>query len=143
MRVHPAAAIVGACSLVLLVAAGVLGFVADPSRPVTAAEIRIRHSRFDAAEIIVPAGLPVTITIVNDDPIDHEWIVGDEALHARHRTGTETVHDARPSEVTVPALSARTTVVTFPEVGTQRFICHLPGHEAYGMSGTIRIVPAG
>ena len=70
-------------------------------------------------------------------------VFGDEALHARHRTGTEAVHDARPSEVTVPALSARTTVVTFPEADTQRFICHLPGHEAYGMSGTIRIVPAG
>ncbi len=39
----------------------------------------------------------------NTDPIDHEWIVGDAAVHARHRTGTEPVHGARPTEVTIPA----------------------------------------
>ena len=39
----------------------------------------------------------------NDDPIDHEWIVGDAAVHERHRTGTEPVHASRPTEVTIPA----------------------------------------
>jgi uncharacterized cupredoxin-like copper-binding protein len=34
------------------------------------------------------------------------------------------------------------TSVTFDEPGTIRFICHLPGHEAYGMVGTITITGA-
>jgi uncharacterized cupredoxin-like copper-binding protein len=31
--------------------------------------------------------------------------------------------------------------VTFASAGTYRFICHLPGHEAYGMVGTVTVVP--
>ena len=77
----------------------------------------------------------------NDDPIDHEWIVGDAGVHERHRSGTEPVHNARPTEVSVPAGESRTTTVTFDEPGRYAFICHLPGHEAYGMVGTVVVEP--
>jgi uncharacterized cupredoxin-like copper-binding protein len=77
--------------------------------------------------------------LVNDDPIDHEWIVGDAALHERHRTGTEARHDARPTEVTIDAMSIRRTTITFTNTGSLQYICHLPGHEQYGMVGTLRI----
>jgi uncharacterized cupredoxin-like copper-binding protein len=39
--------------------------------------------------------------------------------------------------VSVGALSERRTTLTFAEPGTLTFVCHLPGHEAYGMTGTI------
>ena len=103
----------------------------------TRVEIRIHYSHFDPSAIVVPAGRPVTFVIRNDDPIDHEWIVGDDAVHERHRTGTEPRHDSRPTEVTIPALSTRETTVTFSQPATWRYICHLPGHEAYGMAGTV------
>ena len=102
--------------------------------------ITIHFSRFEPATVRVPAGVPVTFVITNTDPIDHEWIVGDAATHERHRTGTEPVHDARPTEISIPALSERRTTVTFaPASGSELFICHLPGHEAYGMVGTVVI----
>lgn len=100
-------------------------------------EVSMRFSTFEPALITVPAGRPVTFVLVNEDPIDHEWIVGDATVHERHRTGTEPVHDARPTEVSVEALSEHRTTVTFAEPGTLTFVCHLPGHEAYGMTGTI------
>ena len=105
------------------------------------AEIGIRYSRFTPAAITVTAGQPVDIVLRNDDPIDHEWIVGDAGVHERHRTGTEPVHDARATEVSVPAGETRTTTVTFPAPGRYAFICHLPGHEAYGMVGTVVVEP--
>jgi uncharacterized cupredoxin-like copper-binding protein len=83
--------------------------------------------------------VPVTFVLVNDDPIDHEWIVGDAAVHARHRTGTEPHHGARPTEVSIPALSTLETTVTFPQPGIFAYICHLPGHEAYGMTGLVTV----
>jgi plastocyanin len=107
--------------------------------PSTAIEIVIRYSKFQPAEIAVPVGVPVTITFRNTDPIDHEWIVGDEAIHAVHRTGTELLHPTRPTEVVIPAGESRTTVVTFEATGTLQFICHLPAHEAYGMVGRVTI----
>jgi uncharacterized cupredoxin-like copper-binding protein len=111
------------------------GASADASHTIT-----IRYSRFVPADVTVPAGRPVTIELRNDDPIEHEWIVGSEASHEAHRTGTEPYHDTRPTEVTIPALDSRTTTVVFEEPGSYRYICHLPGHEAYGMTGTLLVV---
>jgi uncharacterized cupredoxin-like copper-binding protein len=104
-------------------------------------EITIHYSRYVPAAFQVPAGRPVEIVLRNADPIDHEWIVGDAALHARHRTGNEPYHASRPTEVTIPALSTVTTVVTFAAPGSLQYICHLPGHEAYGMVGTVTVTP--
>ena len=106
--------------------------------PVTA-EIDIHYSHYGPARLTVPAGAAVTFVLRNDDPIDHEWIVGDAAVHQRHRTGTEPVHGSRPTEVTIPAHSVRVTTITFPVAATWQYICHLPGHEAYGMVGTVHI----
>ena len=88
----------------------------------------------------VPLGVPVTFVLHNDDPIDHEWIVGDAAVHERHRTGTEPhprlapdrgLHPGRPDAGRRPSRSRRPAIAAY--------ICHLPGHEAYGMVGVVRV----
>lgn len=107
--------------------------------PSTAIEIDIHYSRFEPSAITVPVGVPVTITLRNNDPIDHEWIVGDAEVQAKHRTGTELLHPARPTELVIPAGETRVTTVTFLAAGSLQYICHLPAHEAYGMVGTVTI----
>lgn len=103
--------------------------------------VRMRYSAFEPGyPIVVRVGQPVVITLENGDPITHEWIVGTADVHERHRTGTEPFHDQVPTEVTVPPFETRKTMLTFPEAGEYQFICHLPGHEAYGMVGTLRVV---
>jgi len=119
-------------------AVGVLG--AGPGGPLRV-RIEIDHSRFTPASFSVQAGRPIEIELRNDDPIDHEWIVGDEATHRRHATGTEPHHGVRPTEVSIDALATVTTTVTFPTPGTYRYVCHLPGHEAYGMVGLVTVTP--
>jgi uncharacterized cupredoxin-like copper-binding protein len=99
--------------------------------------IRIHYSRFEPSRIAVPAGVPITFTLVNDDPIDHEWLIGDAAFHERHRTGTEPVHGDRPNEISLPPLATKTTTLTFDRPGTLTFVCHFPRHEAYGMVGVV------
>lgn len=103
------------------------------------ARITVDHSRFLPEALTVPRGVPVALMLQNDDPIDHEWIVGDEAVHERHRTGTEPAHGDRPTEQTLPALGFKRTTVTFDTPGVYSYICHLPDHEAYGMVGTITV----
>src|SRR5207245_655151 len=76
-----------------------------------------------------------------NDPIDHEWLIGDEAFHARHRAGTEAVHGDRPKEISLPPFSVRTTTLTFDKPGPLTFICHFPQHEAYGMVGVVMVKP--
>jgi uncharacterized cupredoxin-like copper-binding protein len=110
------------------------------ANPPTTIEITMRYSHFKPAAITVPAGVPITFVLRNDDPIDHEWIVATPEVHARHRTSTELVHGDLPTEIPVDAGTVRRTTVTFDQPGTLAFICHLPGHEAYGMTGTATIV---
>jgi uncharacterized cupredoxin-like copper-binding protein len=140
MSLERAVAALGLGLATALGAAAVAGAVGRSAEPVVV-QIDIRYSHFSPDTITVPAGRPITFVVVNDDPIDHEWIVGDEALHERHRTGTEPVHNARPTEISIDALHERRTTVTFASPGTLTFICHLPGHEAYGMVGTLTVTP--
>lgn len=127
--------------LLVALAIGVAGIVATRIGGATGpVEIAMHYSHFSTTEVTARAGVPVTVVLRNDDPIDHEWMVGDAAFHERHRTGTEPAHAERPTEVSVPAGSTRVTTVTFQSPGEYRFICHLPGHEAYGMVGVVRVV---
>jgi uncharacterized cupredoxin-like copper-binding protein len=138
MRIDRAAAALGLGVAVALGGVAVAQAVAATDDPIVVA-LTIRYSRFEPVLVRVPAGREVTFVIRNTDPIDHEWIVGDDGVHERHRSGTEPVHDARPTELTVPALEERRTTVTFPAAGSLAFICHLPGHEAYGMVGSVAV----
>lgn len=73
----------------------------------------------------------------NTDPIAHELIIGDEAVQHRHEIGTGTRHGERDGEVSVAPGAKAETSYTFTEPGPLMFGCHLPGHWAYGMRGTI------
>ena len=101
--------------------------------------LTIHYSAFDETDLRVPLGVPVTFILVNEDPIDHEWLIGDDAFHAAHRSGTHATHDDVPTEVTVPALATVETTITFEEAGAFAYICHLPGHEAYGMVSVLTV----
>ena len=138
MHLRRTAAALG-LGIAVAVAAGIAASAVARSNDPLEVEISIHYSHFEPATVHLPAGRAITFVITNTDPIDHEWIVGDAATHERHRTGTEPVHDARPTEISIPAGTVRRTTVTFAAVGSEQFICHLPGHEAYGMVGTVVI----
>jgi len=103
--------------------------------------ITIHFSHFDASSIAVDPGGTVRFVIHNEDPIAHEFIVGDRYVQLIHEIGTEPSHGAKPGEVSVPAETTAETAYTFPTKPGQylQFACHLPGHYAYGMHGSIVI----
>ena len=99
----------------------------------------VRFSRFSPSSVTVRRGETVRFVVDNRDPIPHELIVGDQAVQDRHETGTEPHHGDKPGEVSVAPGARAETTVTFPRSGRLLFGCHLPGHWAYGMKGTIRV----
>jgi uncharacterized cupredoxin-like copper-binding protein len=120
-----------------LIAAALLGACApEAARTV---DLTIRHSRFLPATLDFSPGTTVRFVLRNTDPIDHEFIVGNEEVQARHETGSEPHHGAIPGEVSVPAGGEASTTYTFSEPGTIFIGCHLPGHYAYGMRGSVRV----
>jgi uncharacterized cupredoxin-like copper-binding protein len=104
-------------------------------------EVLVRHSRFEPAVLTARPGETVVFVVHNVDPIDHELIIGDAAVHARHAVGRERHHHGEvPGEVSVPAGSERRTTFRFPTAaGEVLYACHLPGHYAYGMHGRVRV----
>jgi uncharacterized cupredoxin-like copper-binding protein len=126
----------GAAVAAMLVAALLGAF--SPSRERTVA-ITIHHSRFLPAHLEVAPGTTVRFVLRNTDPIDHEFILGDEEVQARHETGSEPQHGAIPGEVSVPAGGEASTTYTFTRPSILLIGCHLPGHYAYGMRGSVRV----
>jgi uncharacterized cupredoxin-like copper-binding protein len=120
----------------LVVLAATLGACGGPP---DAVHVTIRHSRFGPAVLEARVGQTVSFEIENTDPIDHEFILGDDRIQQIHEEGTEAHHGAKPGEISIPAGQTRTTTYTFTEAGSLVFACHLPGHFAYGMRGTVRI----
>jgi uncharacterized cupredoxin-like copper-binding protein len=76
--------------------------------------------------------------VENNDPIEHELIVGDQVVQDYHEQGVAAYHNA-PGAVSVPGGTTASTMYTFISRGTILFGCHMPGHWAYGMHGTITV----
>ena len=119
-------------------AAGWLGSDTPPTRTRTV-HITIHFSAFDPSDIEIQSGQTIRFVVENTDPIDHEFIVGDEGVQQAHEAGTEAHHRLRPGEISIPPGETVVTTMTFPSQGSLLFGCHLPGHYAYGMRGLISI----
>ena len=103
-------------------------------------ELTVHHSQFSLAELHVRPGETVRFVVRNTDPIPHELIVGDQSVQDVHELGTESHHAERPGEVSVAPGATAVTTYRFAGAGSAiLFGCHLPGHWAYGMKGTIRV----
>ena len=128
----------GAAALVAVWSAGSLAGGGERTVVVT-----MRHSRFEPAAVRVDPGERVRFVLRNTDPIDHEFILGDDAVQRRHEEGRERQHHGDvPGERSVPAGQEAATTYAFPagpEGRLLEFACHLPGHYAYGMHGTVRV----
>ena len=134
-----AAAIVAACGLM---AFGAYSTAKNDHRVVY---VSIEHSAFSTGSIEVEEGETVTFEIINNDPIDHEFLVGDRKMQKVHEEGTEAKHGDLPTEVSVPAGETVSTTIEFHEDGELAvadpliYGCHLPGHYDYGMKGFIEV----
>jgi uncharacterized cupredoxin-like copper-binding protein len=114
---------------------------ASPARTETVRTVNLtaHYSRWSLDHVTVRAGTVLHFVARNTDPVDHELIVGDQALQDRHEKGTEARHPPRPGEVSIAAGTTAETTLQLSQPGTYTFACHLPGHYAYGMHGTITV----
>ena len=139
MKPGPVAALAGLA--MLLVGGSLATGGAAAARPTDGSvRITIHFSHFDPDAIEVEPGQTVRFVIHNTDPIDHEFILGDEHVQLVHEEGTEAHHPPRPGEVSIPPGATVVTTYTFPvSGGSLIFGCHLPGHYAYGMRGSVTV----
>jgi uncharacterized cupredoxin-like copper-binding protein len=110
--------------------------------------------RYRPAAIMVRAGRRVTFDVTNAGKLPHEFILGDRATqldHERQMQGgppagghghAHTGHAAAGAggALTVPPGQTRRLTWTFDEPGIVLYGCHVLGHWAAGMKGTIVVL---
>jgi uncharacterized cupredoxin-like copper-binding protein len=112
--------------------------------------------RYRPDAIVVRAGRRVTFAVTNAGDLPHEFVLGDRATQLAHERQMQTAatgghahtHGAgtQPASssggLTVPPGETRRLTWTFDEPGIVLYGCHVLGHWAAGMKGTIVVVPA-
>ncbi|MDP9341055.1 MAG: hypothetical protein M3Q23_02875 [Actinomycetota bacterium] len=102
--------------------------------------VTIHWSRFHPANFVYAAGTTVRFVVHNTDPIDHEFILGSRAVQDYVERTSHPDHDGSvPGQVSVPAGATVETTYTFGQPGTVLLGCHIFGHYAYGMRGSVRV----
>lgn len=100
--------------------------------------------RFDPSDVAVGKGETVTFRIVNAGKIMHEFDLGDEKYQSDHEKemrdmGSEHHMGGQPNAVSVEPGETKTVTWTFSEAGTGIYGCHVEGHYAGGMKGTVTV----
>jgi uncharacterized cupredoxin-like copper-binding protein len=122
----------------------------------TGAPVRVvmnDHFRYRPSAIIVWAGRRVTFAVTNAGKLPHEFILGDHATQLDHerqmRQATADGHTHGSTDhaghgaagaLTVPPGQTRRLAWTFHDPGIVLYGCHVLGHWAAGMRGTIVVL---
>ncbi len=97
--------------------------------------------RFVPDHLDVRTGETIAFEIRNAGNLPHEFFVGspDEQLEYEREMASGAPMHAEPGQVDVPAGQTVRLVYTFAQAGTLEYGCHVPGHYAAGMRGTITV----
>jgi uncharacterized cupredoxin-like copper-binding protein len=120
----------------------------------TAAPVRVVMNdrfRYRPSSIVVRAGRRVTFSVTNAGKLPHEFILGDRATQLDHErqmqampADGEHMHDHTHGDaaggLTVPPGQTRRLTRTFQHPGVVLYGCHVLGHWAAGMRGTIVVL---
>jgi uncharacterized cupredoxin-like copper-binding protein len=99
--------------------------------------------RFAPDVFNVRAGETVAFDVSNSGAVPHEFVIGDASAQQAHENEMSAGRMAgEPNAVEVPAGQTVRLVYTFDLPGTLEIGCHVPGHFAAGMRGTITISPS-
>lgn len=96
---------------------------------------------FTPAEVSVAVGETVTFRVVNTGNLPHDFTIGDAAIQDEHdeeMKGGE-MHGTDPNAMMIEPGETGELTWTFTESGTILIGCHVPGHYAAGMKGTLEI----
>jgi uncharacterized cupredoxin-like copper-binding protein len=121
------------------------GQAGDPSDADRTIEItQLDSFAFEPPAIEVQMGETVTFAVTNEGATAHEFVLGDEMLQQGHESemqemGGELMPD-EPSAITVQPGETKSLTWTFTEAGSLQFGCHMAGHFAQGMVGTIDVM---
>ncbi|MEJ2710048.1 MAG: cupredoxin domain-containing protein [Anaerolineales bacterium] len=95
---------------------------------------------FDPAQISVPAGSQVNLTLVNDGTLAHEFVIIKKDMQVTAPFDEDQDEDKIYWENEVEAGESESEVFSAPEEpGEYQIICGIAGHLEQGMQGTLTV----
>ena len=102
--------------------------------------------RFDPAAIEVAVGETIRFDVTNRGIANHEFVLGDAEFQGMHEDEmAEMGAELAPDEAYAIGLepgTSKSLIWTFTEPMTLEYGCHVAGHYAEGMVGTIEVTEA-
>jgi uncharacterized cupredoxin-like copper-binding protein len=99
--------------------------------------------RFVPGQITVEAGETVAFEITNSEDLAHEFVLGTRSFQQEHAEEMRDMGGSAPPDepfaIGIEPGETETLAWTFTEPGTVLYGCHVSGHYAAGMVGTIRV----
>lgn len=119
----------------------------EPAHPAEAdrvVEVRMLDElRFEPASVEVQVGETITFEVVNAGQIAHDFTLGDEAAQDAHDAemaeGMAGMGHEEPNSMVLDPGETGQLTWHFSAPGSILYGCHIPGHYAAGMVGTITI----
>ena len=119
------------------------GTPGDPAHIDRTITISTEDLKFEPAVIFVRPGETIKFVITNYGKLPHEFIIGDKAEQEEHEKEMQSMRGMQHTDqnaVSILPGETRALVWTFGKEGTFEFGCHVPGHYAAGMVGTIHVI---
>ena len=102
--------------------------------------------RFDPSTLTVKAGETVQFQVTNTGKLEHEFVLGDQLMQDQHeqemrgKGGMSGMQIGGTNAIDVAPGQLKTLTFTFPATpGIYLYGCHVTGHYAAGMHGTVTI----
>lgn len=102
--------------------------------------VTMNEFTFVPAQISVPAGSQVNLTLVNDGTLEHEFVIIKQGMQVSAPFNEDQDEDKIYWENEVEAGESDTETFTAPqEPGEYQVICGIAGHLEQGMEGTLTV----
>ena len=129
--------------------AAVVGAPGNASEITRTIAIVMGDASFAPDSIVVQQGEVIRFVVKNESAADHEFVLGDAAMHAAHRAemakmieaGHAMHHENDGAEIAVAAGETKELIWRFAAPATLEFACNIPGHYEAGMKGDIIVAP--
>lgn len=121
----------------------IAGQPGDPGAVEQTIAISATDVKFSPTMLIVRSGETVKFVITNYGKLPHEFMIGDKAEQQEHEKEMQSMQGmghADSNAVSIGPGETKVLVWKFGKDAVLEFGCHVPGHYAAGMLGTIHVV---
>jgi uncharacterized cupredoxin-like copper-binding protein len=126
--------------LILIVLSSILLSGCRRSQPTTAIKVNMTDFAYSPNQFVVLAGREITLDIVNNGAVVHNFIVMKAGASLDHSFDEMDVKNIYWKLELVPGGSVNTTFVSPSEPGEYLIVCSTEGHYQAGMTGKLVVV---